>query len=100
MHPLRRAFVGSVLAIGAVAVAGNFPCVAAETSRRVLVCGPRTAIVEITDPKADGRVEWSHPANTREGWVLPNGNVLLALSRGDGGPGGAEQRPDPGGGDG
>lgn len=61
----------------------------AAGSRRVLVCGPRTAILDITAPDADGRVEWSHPANTREGWVLPDGNVLLALSRGDGGPGGA-----------
>ncbi len=62
---------------------------ATTPSRRVLVCGPRTAIVEISAEHPDGRVEWSHPANTREGWVLPNGNVLLALSRGDGGPGGA-----------
>ena len=58
-------------------------------SRRVLVCGPRTAIVDISPEHPEGRVEWSHPANTREGWVLPDGNVLLALSRGDGGPGGA-----------
>ena len=58
-------------------------------SRRVLVCGPRTAIVEISPEHPDGKVEWSHPANTREGWVLPTGNILLALSRGDGGPGGA-----------
>ena len=58
-------------------------------SRRVLVCGPRTAIVEISPDHPEGTVEWSHPANTREGWVLPDGNVLLALSRGDGGPGGA-----------
>ena len=58
-------------------------------SRRVLVCGPRTAIVEISPDHPEGKVEWSHPANTREGWVLPDGNVLLALSRGDGGPGGA-----------
>jgi hypothetical protein len=58
-------------------------------SRRVLVCGPRTAIVEISPEHPDGKVEWSHPANSREGWVLPTGNILLALSRGDGGPGGA-----------
>ncbi len=89
MASLRRAFVGSVLVIGLVMAAGSGRCAAADASRRVLVCGPRTAILEITDPVADGRVEWSHPANTREGWVLPNGNVLLALSRGDGGPGGA-----------
>jgi hypothetical protein len=74
-------------------VAGIMTLVAAEAaptpSRRVLVCGPRTAIVEISPDHPEGKVEWSHPANTREGWVLPDGNVLLALSRGDGGPGGA-----------
>jgi len=81
--------VSITLALGMTLAAAARPAPAAEAVRRVLVCGPRTAILEIGDPAADGRVEWSHPANTREGWVLPDGNVLLALSRGDGGPGGA-----------
>ena len=90
MHlPRTTIFTRSLLVACVLATVACPGASAAETSRRVLVCGPRTAIVEITDPAADGRVEWSHPANTREGWVLPNGNVLLALSRGDGGPGGA-----------
>lgn len=38
---------------------------------------------------ADGKVVWSYPANTRDGWVLPNGNVLLAVSKGGAYPGGA-----------
>jgi hypothetical protein len=38
---------------------------------------------------ADGKVLWSYPANARDGWVLPNGNVLLAVSRGKESPGGA-----------
>ena len=59
------------------------------STRRILVCGARTAIVEITVDEPRGRVEWSHPANTREGWVLPNGNVLLALSKGGATPRGA-----------
>ena len=83
----RPASVSVLCLLAAACWAG--PAGAAEGSRRVLVCGPRTAIVEIAVPDGAGRVEWSHPANTREGWVLPNGNVLLALSRGDGGPGGA-----------
>jgi len=59
------------------------PAPAAEpAARRILTCGKRTAIVEFTPEHPAGRVEWSHPANTREGWVLPNGNVLLALSKG------------------
>lgn len=62
---------------------------AAPPSRRVLVCGPRTAIVEIDAETAPGRVEWSWPANTREGWVLPDGRILLALSKSPACPGGA-----------
>ncbi len=29
----------------------------------------------------DGKVIWSFPKSTRDGWVLPNGNLLLAVSR-------------------
>ena len=29
----------------------------------------------------DGKVVWSFPKSTRDGWVLPNGNLLLAVSR-------------------
>ena len=29
----------------------------------------------------DGKVLWSFPKSTRDGWVLPNGNLLLAVSR-------------------
>ena len=89
-----------LLALMAAALHSVFAEVVAEgaptPSRRVLVCGPRTAIVEISPDHPDGKVEWSHPANTREGWVLPDGNVLLALSRGDGGPGGAAVEIEPG----
>jgi lysophospholipase L1-like esterase len=61
----------------------------ATTTRRVLLCGGRTALVEISPAHPAGRVEWSWPAATREGWVLPDGNVLLALSKGPGTPHGA-----------
>jgi hypothetical protein len=36
----------------------------------------------------DGKVVWTYPAGTRDGWVLPNGNVLLALTRSKDLPGG------------
>jgi len=66
------------------------PASAAEpASRRVLTCGQRTALVEITADAPAGTIEWRHPANTREGWVLPDGNVLLALSKGGDSPRGA-----------
>ena len=58
-------------------------------SRRILVCGGRTAIVAITPDHPEGMVEWSWPAGAREGWVLPDGNVLLALSTGGSTPRGA-----------
>jgi hypothetical protein len=45
---------------------------------------------------ADGKVRWSYPANTRDGWVLPGGNILLAVSKGKDFPGGGavELTPD------
>jgi len=36
-----------------------------------------------------GKVVWRYPHASRDGWVLPNGNVLLALSKGKSYPGGA-----------
>ena len=36
----------------------------------------------------DGTVAWTYPAGTRDGWVLPSGNVLLALSKSAELPGG------------
>ena len=49
-----------------------------------LALGAETRIVG-----ADGSVVWSHPAGTRDGFVLPNGNLLLALSKNAEYPGGA-----------
>jgi hypothetical protein len=31
---------------------------------------------------ADGKVTRTYPANTRDGWLLPDGNLLLAVSKG------------------
>ena len=36
----------------------------------------------------DGKLVWTYPAGTRDGWVLPSGNVLLALTRSKELPGG------------
>jgi hypothetical protein len=35
-----------------------------------------------------GEVVWKYPASTRDGWVLPNGDILLTLSKGRDYPGG------------
>ena len=80
--------VSTVLCLAVMAMAGAMG-EDGPPSRRILVCGARTALVEISADEPRGRVEWSHPANTREGWVLPNGNVLLALSKGGPTPRGA-----------
>ena len=38
---------------------------------------------------ADGRTTWSYPLGTRDGWMLPNGNLLLTITRCSEYPGGA-----------
>ena len=37
---------------------------------------------------ADGKVAWNYPHNTRDGFLLPNGNILMAVSKGKEYPGG------------
>jgi hypothetical protein len=37
----------------------------------------------------EGKVVWRYPQGTRDGWVLPNGNVLLAVTKNKEYPGGA-----------
>ena len=36
----------------------------------------------------DGKTEWTYPLGTRDGWVLPNGNFLLTITKCDQYPGG------------
>jgi outer membrane protein assembly factor BamB len=48
------------------------------------IAGAETAILS-----NDGKPLWSYPAGTRDGFVLPNGNLLLALAKNKDYPGGA-----------
>ncbi len=48
-----------------------------------LACGGATYIRD-----GMGRVSWSYPHASRDGWVLPDGRVLLALNKNDKFPGG------------
>ena len=41
-----------------------------------LVTGANTYIVG-----NDDQILWTYPKNTRDGWVLPNGNILLAVTK-------------------
>jgi hypothetical protein len=52
--------------------------------RSFLMLGGLTQIVD-----ASGKATWKYPAATRDGYVLPNGNLLLTLSKGKAYPGGA-----------
>jgi outer membrane protein assembly factor BamB len=48
---------------------------AAEIRHSYLVLGAKTAIID-----EDGKAIWEHAGGSRDGFVLPNGNVLLAYS--------------------
>ena len=49
-----------------------------------LATGAETRIVD-----GDGKTIWKYPKSTRDGWVLPNGHLLLAVSKDKDYPGGA-----------
>jgi hypothetical protein len=49
-----------------------------------LAAGAETFLVD-----AAGKTTWTYPHGSRDGWVLPGGNVLLALSKSKRYPGGA-----------
>jgi hypothetical protein len=86
---LHRALLGCLL----LTLGAGLLCHAARAEdggrRRVLVCGGRTALLDIESADQDGRVEWAWPGATREGWVLSDGNILLAIAKGSQAAGGA-----------
>src|ERR1041385_4468801 len=56
----------------------------AGTRHAVLATGAETFLLS-----AEGKTVWTYPGGSRDGWVLPNGNLLLAVNRTDEFPGGA-----------
>ncbi len=60
---------------GFLALAGSAVLQGAANGRTFLATGKETYILD-----AGGKKIWSYPASTRDGWVLANGNVLLAKS--------------------
>ena len=52
-------------------------------THRFLATGGQTYVRD-----GDGTITWRYPHGTRDGWVLPGGNVLLALSKSKTYPGG------------
>ncbi len=73
-------------------IAVTFACLAAtpaeapkaKITHSFLACGGETYLVDGT-----GKATWTYPHSSRDGWVLPGGNVLLALGKGKRYPGGA-----------
>jgi len=57
---------------------------AEKISHSFLVTGGETYIVD-----GDDKVTWRYPKSTRDGWVLPDGHLLLAVSKSKEYPGGA-----------
>jgi len=56
----------------------------AKITHSMFIAGSQTAILS-----ADGKVIWQYPAAARDGFVLPNGHLLLAVSKNAQYPGGA-----------
>jgi hypothetical protein len=78
----RLSLAFGLLLVPFTAVAADAP--AEKITHSFLACGTETYILD-----GAGKVAWRYPASSRDGWVLPNGNVLLALSKGKDHPGGA-----------
>ena len=57
---------------------------AADLKHSFIVFGAETFVVD-----GDGKISWVIPKSSRDGWLLPNGNALLAVSKGKEYPGGA-----------
>lgn len=65
----------SLLAALAVAATAHAADPADKITHTLLITGGETYIRD-----AAGKTVWSYPHSTRDGWVLDNGNLLLALS--------------------
>ena len=83
----------------------RFTAVSLSISILLLVSGPETPGATSADPTGlthvflatgtetrivdgSGKTIWKYPGSTRDGWVLSNGHLLLAVSRGNEFPGG------------
>ncbi|EMI55843.1 SMP-30/gluconolactonase/LRE family protein [Rhodopirellula sallentina] len=69
------------------AVSTGVSAQADETTHRFLACGQQTYIMG-----ADGKKEWTYPRKTRDGYVLDDGTIVLALNKFKKYPGGAVVR--------
>ena len=85
---LRTLFLALVCSATLGLRAGDAPKARQESAagirHAVLALGAETFILS-----ADGETVWSYPRSTRDGWVLPDGTILLAVNQCPEYPGGA-----------
>ena len=84
-----RLHLTTMLSAASVVIFGVLTIRAADAPKNkithaFLATGGETYIVD-----GDGKITWQYPHSSRDGCVLPNGNVLLALSQSKKYPGGA-----------
>jgi hypothetical protein len=80
-----REAVSAILAFAACGLVVPYACGAdeAKINHSLLACGNETFILDGSD-----KLIWRCAHGSRDGWVLPNGNVVLALSKSSAYPGG------------
>ena len=71
-HTLRTAVLTLALTLTGLTARSAEPPI----THSFLACGGQTRIVDGT-----GKAIWTYPHATRDGYVLPSGNLLLALSK-------------------
>ena len=77
----KKALAGVLVAVWA---AVGFVRAGEKVTHSFLATGQETYILD-----DDGKVVWRYPQGTRDGWVLANGDVLLAVTKNKDYPGGA-----------
>src|SRR5213075_1863686 len=85
-HSLRSIrFIESSIVLGALFLIPFTPAATAQEriTHSFLAFGAKTYLVS-----DDGKVAWTYPFSTRDGWDLPDGHLLLTLSKSDKFPGG------------
>ena len=78
---MRKSLISLLALTSTVFAADSEP---SKITHSFFIAGAETAILS-----NDGKPLWSYPAATRDGFVLPNGNLLLALAKNKDYPGGA-----------
>jgi len=76
--------IARIILASIITVAGGIAIAAEPMKRTILITGAATLIADET-----GKALWTYPHASRDGWVLENGNVLLALSKSKTYPSGA-----------